>query len=133
MKQALAALLGAGLTLAACCALGMVLLRLLKLNEFLRRGERWPLAVTLGASFLHLIVFAVLAVHAAYWPVLVAVLLVPLVWALTQKVWRPSPAGLGYVSPWLKWVAGVPAAAFTFVYFIYAWAPEHSPDGATYH
>lgn len=133
MKQALAALLGAGLTVAACCALGMVLLRILKLGGFLRRGERWPLAMTLGASVLHLMVLAILAGHAAYWPVLLALLVAPLIWGVATRAWRPSPPTLGYVSPWLKWIAGVPAAAFSFVYFIYAWAPEHSPDGSTYH
>ncbi len=133
MKQALAALLGGGLTLAACIAAGMVLLRLLKLTGFIRRGERWPLALTLGASVLHLVVLGVLAAQAAYWPVLLAVLVFPLLRAVTMKAWRPVGAPFGPTGPWLKWIAGVPAAVFTIVYFVYAWSPEHSPDGSTYH
>lgn len=133
MKQALAALLGSGLTIVACVAAGLILLRFLKVSQFLRRGERWPLALTLGASVLHLIVFGVLAIHVAYWPILLAILLAPLAWAGWTKAWRPTPASLGYVSPWLKWVAGVAAAPFAILYFFYAWAPEHSADGATYH
>lgn len=133
MKQALAALLGAGVTAIACWTAGLVLFRLLKLNTFVRRGERFPLAFTLGASVLHLILMAVLAAQAAYWPVLIAVVVLPILWAVLTKAWRPVLAPFGYVSPWLKWIAGVPALLFSIVYFVYAWAPEHSPDGTTYH
>src|SRR5580698_7879814 len=72
MIQALAALLGAALTVAACYSAGALLVDGLRLK--LRRSERPPLAFILGAACLHLAVFAILALHAGYWPVLVGLL-----------------------------------------------------------
>ncbi len=133
MKQAIAALFGAGFTIAGCYAAGLLLMDRLRLNSMLRRPERLPLAFTLGAAVLHLIVFASLALQIAYWPVLVAVLLVPIVLATRAGLWRPQGFELGGIAQPLKLVSGGAGALFCATYFIYAWAPEHSPDGSTYH
>jgi len=133
MKQAIAALFGAGFTVAGCYAAGLLLVDRLRLNAMLRRPERLPLAFTLGAAILHLIVFASLALQIAYWPVLVAVLFAPIVLATRAGLWRAQGFELGGIARPLKLLAGVVGTIFFAVYFIYAWAPEHSPDGSTYH
>ena len=133
MKQAIAALLGAGFTIAACYAAGLLLMDRLRVSAMLRRPERLPLAFTLGASALHLVVFVLLALNAAYWPVFVALLLLPIVQAFRAGLWRPQGFEVYGVPRSLKLLAGTIAAAFFAVYFVYAWAPEHSPDGASYH
>jgi hypothetical protein len=131
MKTALAALLGAALTAVACYAAGALLID--RLRAPLRRIERIPLAFTLGAACLHLIAFAILALQIGYWPVLLALLLGLTGWAIRAGAWnlqglevQPLPA------PVLR-LAAIPAGLFSLVYFFNAWAPEHSPDGASYH
>ena len=57
MRQAAAALFGAGFTVAACYAAGSLLID--QLRATLRRDERIPLAFVLGAACLHLAIFAV--------------------------------------------------------------------------
>src|ERR1700731_4428495 len=69
MILALSALLGAALTGAACYAAGAMLID--RLGIALLRFERLPLAFTLGAACVHLLVFAILALQIGYWPVLV--------------------------------------------------------------
>ena len=81
MIQALAALLGAALTVAACYSAGALLVD--GLGVKLRRSERLPLAFLLGAACLHLAVFAVLALRIAYWPVLDLSENKDVYWALT--------------------------------------------------
>ena len=63
------ALLGAAVTVAACYALGALLIG--RLGVRLHRGERFPLAFVLGAACLHLSIFSLLALKIAYWPVVV--------------------------------------------------------------
>ncbi len=133
MKQALAALLGAGLTIAACCALGLLLLERLRVAGMLRKPERLPLAFTLGASAMHLVVFAILAAQIAYWPVLVLALLAPIAEASRRRLWNRPALELGPTPIRLKLLAGIVGAAFLGIYFVYALAPERSPDGSGYH
>jgi hypothetical protein len=133
MKQAIAALLGAGLTVTACCALGLLLMQRLRLDEMLRRPERIPLAFTLGASVIHLLVFVLLSLQIAYWPVLVLVLLAPIAEASRRRLWAARGFEFGTVPLKLAILAGTVAAVFFGIYFVYAWAPERSPDGSTYH
>lgn len=133
MKQALAAILGAGLTTGACCALGLLLIDRLGLSHALRRSERLPLSFAPGAAVLHLIVFLLLALQIAHWPLLVAALLVPIAEASRRRLWSARGFELASIPAALKIFAGVIATAFLAIYFLYALAPEHSPDGSTYH
>jgi hypothetical protein len=131
MIQALAALLGAALTVAACYAAGALLLDGLGVN--LRRSERFPLAFLLGAACLHLGVFVVLALRIAYWPVLAILaggVVVVAAWrgALGLKGEPEEPLGRG-----LKQLSFVLFGAFSLLYFFHALAPESSPDGSAYH
>ncbi len=135
MRQAAAALLGAGLTVAACYAAGSLLID--QLRAILRRDERIPLAFLLGAGCLHLAVFVVLAVHAAYWPILLGLLAITILAALWTGAWRGARTQSGKpvapLSRTLKVVFGAGAGVYAVVYFVNAWAPEASPDGAGYH
>lgn len=135
MRQALAALCGAGFTVAACYAAGSLLID--RLRVALRRDERIPLAFVLGAACLHLVIFAILAMHIAYWPVLVAALAGAILVALATGAWRGAHTGSGRpvppLSKTLRMVFGWCAGVFAIVYLVNAWAPEVSPDGAGYH
>ncbi len=117
------ALLGAALTSVACYALGVWLIALV--GAKLDRRERIPLAFILGAACLHLAVFATLALHIAYWPVVMGVVVAAMCCRpkdlLDKKTKQTfSPALLFFVP-------------FVVLAFFHAWAPESSPDGAGYH
>jgi hypothetical protein len=131
MIQALAALFGAALTVAACYSAGALLVDGLGVN--LRRSERLSLAFLTGAACLHLGVFVVLALRIAYWPVLVALLL----GFVAGAAWKGSLPLKGEPDePFdkrLKQVSYVLFGAFGLLYFLHALAPEASPDGSGYH
>jgi len=131
MKAAFLAVLGAALTSAACYASGALLIDRLHLK--LHRPERFPLAFVLGGACLHLAVFVILALHVAYWPVLVALLLAIVGVAIKNGSWRLS----GETSPpppkYLRLFGSVLFGLFTILYFFHALAPETSPDGSSYH
>lgn len=135
MKAALAALLGAGLTAAACYAAGALLIDRIwsGVQSPLRRMERIPLAFTLGAACLHLIVFAILALRIANWPVLLAVLLGLLGWAIRSGAWKFKGLESQPLERSLLVLLAIPAGLFSLVYFLNALAPENSPDGSSYH
>ncbi|MFM2124484.1 MAG: hypothetical protein RL328_935 [Acidobacteriota bacterium] len=132
MRQAALALVGAGFTAAACSAAGLLLLRWCRLDAFVRRPERVPLGFLLGASALHLWLFAALAAQAAYWPVIIAPMLLAMFAAWRTGAWRPHGIELTGTPHGLRWGAAI-AAVYGTLYFVYAWAPEHSPDGSAYH
>jgi hypothetical protein len=131
MIQALAALFGAALTVAACYSAGALLVDALKVK--LRRSERPPLAFILGAACLHLAVFAILALRIAYWPVLAGLL----AGVLGAAAWNGSLPFKGEaeepLSNGLKQLSYVLFGAFSLLYFFHALAPEMSPDGSGYH
>jgi hypothetical protein len=143
MILALAALVGAALTAAACYAAGAMLIDRLGLSggqsggwsrgSTLRRFERLPLAFLLGAACLHLAVFAILALHIAYWPVLTLLLLGVIASAVATGSWRLRGEPDAPLSLNLKRVCFPLFGMFTLLYFFHAWAPEISPDGSGYH
>lgn len=131
MTQALLALLGAALTIAGCYALGALIVD--KLKAPLRRPERFPLAFVLGASCLHLILFIVLALHIAYWPVVVAIPTACIGVAVWRGSWRLQGEPMAPIGSSLALLWGAIFAIFTVVYFFNALQPESSPDGSSYH
>jgi hypothetical protein len=135
MRQAAAALFGAGFTVAACYAAGSLLID--QLRATLRQDERIPLAFILGAACLHLAIFAILALHIAYWPVLAGLLAATILAAIVTGAWRGAHTSIGKpvapLSNSLRMVFGWCAGIFAVVYLVNAWAPEVSPDGAGYH
>ena len=131
MWQAFWALLGAVVTVAACYATGAILVDWAKAP--LKRIERFPLSFVLGASVLHLIIFAILTLKIAYRPVLVGLLAVPIGWAVWKGSWRIKGEPVEPLSTPLKFFYGAIFGVFTVLYFFHAWAPESSPDGSAYH
>jgi len=131
MWQAFWALLGAAATVAACYATGALVVDRVKAP--LARTERFPLSFVLGASVLHLIMFALLALKIAYRPVVVGTLVVPIAWAIWKGSWKLKGESFEPLSQPLKSFYSTIFTAFTIVYFFHAWAPESSPDGAGYH
>jgi hypothetical protein len=135
MRQAVAALFGAGFTVAACYAAGTLVIE--RLGAALRRDERLPLAFVLGAACLHLLIFAILALQIAYWPVLVCALAGIIGTAVRTGAWRGAGTDISKPAPPLSWslrvVFGLCAGAFSILYLVNAWAPEVSPDGSGYH
>jgi Dolichyl-phosphate-mannose-protein mannosyltransferase len=133
--RALVALAGAAFTAAACYALGSAIAA--RLGARLRRGEKFPLSFVLGASVLHLAIFAVLALHIAYKPVLWLVLAACVGIAIRTGDWRlpaADDAAPGTQLPRaFRYLFGIIAVPFTVLYLFNAWAPEISPDGAGYH
>ena len=131
MWQAIWALLGAAVTVAACYSTGALAVDYLSAK--LSRPERFPLAFVLGASLLHLLIFATLALKIAYRPVLVLWMAVAIGMAVWKGSWTLKGDPLAPLSTGLKIFCGVITAAFTVLYFFHAWAPESSPDGSAYH
>ncbi|HEY6344169.1 MAG TPA: glycosyltransferase family 39 protein [Bryobacteraceae bacterium] len=134
MIAALKAILGAALTAWACYAAGSFLIGRLKLK--LERAERFPLAFVLGAACLHLAVFVLLALHLAYWPVLVLLLLGAILSVRLNKPFLTEANGASESNRYswrqiLLWVALF--GGFSVLYFFDALAPEGSPDGSSYH
>ena len=130
MRQAVAALLGAGVTVAACYCAGALMIQRLKVK--LGALERASLAFVLGASILHLAVFATLTLQIGYWPVWLALLLVAIAGAAYTGAWR-LPQDTISLTTRLRLLIALCTGPFLAVYFFNAWAPESSPDGSTYH
>ncbi|HLX42302.1 MAG TPA: discoidin domain-containing protein [Bryobacteraceae bacterium] len=130
MLKALAALFGAGLTVAACYGAGAFALA--KLGIRLRRGEKFPLAFLLGAASVHFLIVCVMALRIAYkpvWLVLFGAIIV-----LSARNWKKDADEPQEGLPTeLRIVFAVIFATFTVLYFVNAWAPEMSPDGSGYH
>ena len=131
MLQALAALFGAAFTAAACYAAGVLLIARATrgVGMPLKRFEYAPLAFLTGAACLQLLIFGTLALRIGYKGVWI-VLFAALIWAGLR---RPL-AGRGNALPRaLKIAFGMIFGVFTAIYLVNAWAPETSPDGASYH
>lgn len=132
--KALAALAGAAITVAACYALGSAIAA--RLGARLRRSEKFPLSFVLGAAVLHLAIFAVMALKIAYKPALLALLGACIAIALIRGDWKlpaKDPVNEEPLTGSIRYLFGGIAAAFTVLYLFNAWAPEISPDGASYH
>jgi 4-amino-4-deoxy-L-arabinose transferase-like glycosyltransferase len=127
--------LGALFTAAVAWSLGSLLFRVLGLR--LKRTEHDLLAGIAGASLLSLAVFLLCAIRMARTPLFVLLGLLPLAFATWQLLadrrrHRPAPA-LPPVPAFWKWLFAVGFAFYALLYLSNSLAPEHSPDGATYH
>jgi len=131
MLQAFTALLGAAVTVAACYAVGLLIVRWC--GVVLKRQELFPLAFLAGASCVHLLMFSLLALKIAYKPVIIFAIVGLIAAAIWKGVWRPRGDSFPALSLSFKIFFGVIFGAFTLLYFCHAWAPEMSPDGSGYH
>lgn len=131
MLQTVSILFGAGFTVAVMLALGKLLLRRLGLRFY--RQEENVFALVTGAASLSLLVFALAMLRLAHPVVLLVVGLGAIALALRCGVHRPAGDPLPPLSRGWKILFWTVFAAFAFLYFFNAMAPEVSPDGSTYH
>jgi hypothetical protein len=129
--EALAALFSAAFTVAACWGAGMLVVE--RTGAKLARAERFPLAFIVGASVVHLFVFVAMALHFAYKPVWV----IAFTALIAGGAWRSrgiaSITEFPKLHPAMRALAAAISIPFTALYLANAWAPETSPDGASYH
>jgi hypothetical protein len=126
VRQVLYAVLGASLTAASSLSAGLLLFRIGRVA--LPRREHLTLAYLAGSAMLSTLIFAIAMAHLVYKGVLVA-LGVALILAAWRWGARPTEASPVRISRWLLALA----APFAVLYLLHALAPEHSPDGVTYH
>ncbi|MBI3682687.1 MAG: glycosyltransferase family 39 protein [Acidobacteria bacterium] len=132
MPKALSILFGSLFTVACCYTLGRLLLE--QVRARLYREEERLLALVSGASLLHLLVFALAAAQVMRKGVLLAAGLAILLAGWRRGIFRPSKApALPPSGKFWKWLFAAVYAAYAFLYWSNAMAPEISPDGSSYH
>ena len=129
MSGVISPILGALVTVVAAVAFG--LLALDKLGIALRRVERYVLAFVLGSACLSLAILILSALHLARKGVFfaLATVLVTFAWRL-KSIDKPTTSA---VPRWLVGLFFVLTVPFAVRYLVFAWAPEVSADGSTYH
>src|SRR6478609_2161019 len=132
MEAVLGAVAGAVFTAFSCQALGLCIVR--RLSVPLSRLEEYLFAFFAGSAAFSLLIFALLAAHAGYTPVIVVAGLVCIaLWFFRFRT------GQGHVTVLSKlpklWFAFalILCFRFTLLYLSRAAGPEYSFDGATYH
>ncbi len=129
--DAWAALFGAIFTVAACWGAGIIVIE--RIGAKLSRAEKFPLAFILGASLVHLFVFAAMALNVAYKPVWVIAFTALIVAGVLRVRFLAGVEHFRMLPRAMRFVVGAIAIPFTALYLANAWAPETSPDGASYH
>ncbi|MBC7925615.1 MAG: glycosyltransferase family 39 protein, partial [Bryobacteraceae bacterium] len=126
-------LLSAAFTGLTSVSLGLITLKSLRLQ--LRRGETLPLAFVLGSAFLSTIIFFFLTFSIVKPWTLGAVSVIAIAVCIHRRAWRLAINEEPHVpipSMW-RWVFGLALFVYGGYTFIYALAPETSPDGVAYH
>jgi len=131
MKQLFYIGFGWLLTVVVSWALGKLVLR--RLHVRLYRQEEDAFAFLTGSACLSTLVFLMAALHLIYKPVLLAVSVVIVGAAVQQRLWKPRGESFTPLAKYWKLLFFAVYLAFAGLYFVYALAPEISPDGVTYH
>jgi hypothetical protein len=131
MPAAVYILFGAFFTIAGSLALGSLLLRWLSLKLY--RQEEWLFSFLAGSGLLSLVVFCLAASHLLLKGTLVAVGVVVIGFAVWKRSYRFAGPPLPPMQRSWAVLFWVPYVFFGLLYFFSAMAPEHSPDGITYH
>ena len=127
----LAILFGALFTVATAWSLGALLIRRLSLQFY--RWEERLFGFVVGSALLSALVFALCAARLAWKPIILALGLAIIGYALLRGAHRSAgPSFAPMLGKW-RWVFLVIFAAFSVLYFINALEPESSPDGMSYH
>src|ERR1700733_1695294 len=131
MLRVIPVLFGALFTVVTAWSLGMLLFR--KLSLAFQDWEERLLAFVAGSACLSAIMFLLSATFLVRRGVLLVLGLAIIGYAAYSGVFlfsgKPSPP----LTRLWRWVFGVGFAAFTYVGFFNALAPEHSSDGMSYH
>lgn len=131
MIHAVPPLFGGVFTALTAWALGMLLLRRLKLA--LDKWEERLLAFMAGAACLSAIMFVLSALRLVHHGVLWVLALAILGYAAYCGAFRPGKNTLAALPNHWRWIFGAGFAVFTYIGFFNALAPEHSSDGMAYH
>jgi hypothetical protein len=123
--------LGAVFTGAACWALGTLLFRGLRIS--LRRFEHDLLAGMTGAALLSLIGFLLCSLRMARTPVFLLLGMAALGGGIRVAVNSPRRESLPSIPAFWKWLFAIGFVLYSLLYLSNSLAPEHSPDGSTYH
>lgn len=129
MPKALSILFGAAWTAASAWALGLLLVGRLRLY----RGERHLFAFLSGSALLSLLIFALAAARAIYDAVFLAAGAAALFLAWRSGAWKAPADPLPPLPRFWRYAFPALYAPFAFVALAHAMAPEHSPDGSSYH
>jgi hypothetical protein len=131
MRHVIPVLWGALLTLVTAWSLGMLLFR--KLSLAFHKWEERLLAFIAGGACLSAVMFVLAVVRVVRRGVLLVLALAIIGYAARSGVWRSLGKPLPPLSKAWRWIFGLGFAAFTYVGFFNALAPEHSSDGMAYH
>lgn len=131
MLKLISILFGALFTCATAWALGRILLSRLRLKLY--REEEHLLGFAVGSAMLGLVMFVLGMAHGYYDPVILAVGFAALLAAWRTGALRGCGEPLPRLSRGWKWLFLGVYIPFAIYAVVWALAPEHSPDGATYH
>ena len=131
MIRVIPVLFGALFTVATAWSLGMLLFR--RLSLAFHAWEERLLAFVAGSAGLSAIMFVLSATRLARRGILLVLALGIIGYAGYSGVWRVSGKPFPPLPRVWVWIFGLGFAAFSYVGFFNALAPEHSPDGMAYH
>jgi len=131
MTRVIPVLFGALFTVATIWSLGMLLFR--RLSLAFHAWEERLLAFVVGSACLSGIMFVLSATRLASRGILLVVGLAIIGYGAYSGIGRFQGKGFPPLSTLWRWVFGVGFAAFTYIGFFHALAPEHSSDGMAYH
>jgi hypothetical protein len=131
MIRVIPVLFGAFFTVAIAWSLGMLLFR--KLSLVFHKWEERLLAFVAGSACLSAIMFLLSATRLVRRGILLVLGLAIIGYAVYSGAFRFSGKQFPPLPRLWRWVFGVGFAAFSYVGFFNALAPEHSPDGMSYH
>jgi dolichyl-phosphate-mannose-protein mannosyltransferase len=131
MIRVIPVLFGALFTVATAWSLGLLLFR--RLSLVFHVWEERLLAFVAGSACLSAIMFVLSATRLARRGILLVLALAIIAYAAYSGVFRPAGKPFPPLPRMWLWIFGAGFAAFSYVGFFNALAPEHSPDGMTYH
>ncbi len=131
MIRVIPVLFGALFTVATAWSLGMLLFRRLALA--FHAWEERLLAFIVGSACLSGIMFLLSATRLVHRGILLVLGLAIIAYAGYSGVFRFAGKPFPPVPQFWRWIFGVGFAVFTYIGFFNALAPEHSPDGMSYH
>jgi hypothetical protein len=131
MIRVIPVLFGAFLTAATAWSLGMLLFH--KLSLAFHKWEGRLLAFVAGSCCLSAVMFVLSATRLVHRGILLVLALAIIAYAVYSGAFRSSGKLFPPLPRMWRWVFGVAFAVYTYVGFFNALAPEHSPDGMSYH
>ncbi len=131
MIRVIPVLFGWLFTVVTSWSLGMILFR--KLSLTFHKWEERLLAFVAGSACLSALMFVLCVVRLVHRGVLLALAAAILGYAVYSGVFRSLPEKPPPLSKTWRWIFGLGLAAFTYIGFFNALAPEHSSDGMSYH